>query len=188
MFSFSSIRNPIGLILAAIACVLFWVYTLPSYNNYNLIKFAVAEREALLNKRGEQLSVIKTAISQTQVNSEDILKSYQLVPSKKQAPELIVTLNDIATKTGVIISNFNFGDIGEIPGNSLYSRLSISISMFGSFDSLLNFLNAVETNLRIIDIISLNIGGNESSGGENTLNITLSGYTYVAKTIDHKQN
>jgi len=57
-----------------------------------------------------------------------------------------------------------------------YGIVKVSFDIKGSYESIKEFLSGIETNLRIMDITQLTIGG--ESGSSNTMNVkvTLDAY------------
>ena len=55
-----------------------------------------------------------------------------------------------------------------------YKSLPVSVNLIGSFKALEYYLENLEKNLRIIDVISINIGGSQSLGSLNfTVNLKV---------------
>ncbi len=96
-----------------------------------------------------------------------------ILPTEKDLPGLFVQLEKIADDSGFVLTNI---DISEQKGESLASKsagsstvsdkikkLNISITLIkGNYEDLLSFLDAVEKNLRLMDVVSITFAAGES--------------------------
>lgn len=108
----------------------------------------------------------------------DMNKIYAILPDDPGLPDLLVQIQTLALTSGVAITNFSF-NVAENNNTSLlsasdetlkgniakanFSTVGISIGISGVYQSIKSFISAVENNLRIMNILSLNINGPSAS-------------------------
>lgn len=128
----------------------------------------------------------------------------QAVPPSKDIPGLLVQMEALASQNGLILSSLNFvypesesgvrasiieieeaegygSGTAESGGVSLPAGvkvLSVTLSLNGDYNSLKNFLRAVENNLRLTDVSKINFdeSGDKTELGLGKLAIELSVY------------
>ncbi len=105
-----------------------------------------------------------------------------ILPTKKDLPGLFVQLEKIATDNGLILSNIDISEqrteglAGQPVKPSTISdkikKLNIAMTLIeGNYKDLLGFLDALEYNLRLMDVASISFaGGDEKS--VYTVNLT----------------
>jgi len=154
-------KNYIGAGLTAIAIVLFWALALPFYNEISDLDVAIKEREGLLKSRSTIINNIKELDKEYQKRIPEIAKLSAIVPSKKSVAEVLSAIDDISKKNGIEL--FSSAIIGH---NTSYPGLT-------------NFLRAVEKNLRLVDITSIDaVAG---LGNTTVLNFVVKGNAYYLK-------
>ena len=166
--------------MIAIAVVLFWALALPLYNRITDLDIAIQEREDLLNTRSTIMANIKKLNQEYQKRIPEITKLATMVPAKKSIAEVLSAINDISSKNGIEL--FNSSIIGQKPSNAEdypYNLLSLEIGLNGSYPSMTNFLRALEKNLRLVDITS--IDATTGLGTSSVLNFVVKGNSYYLK-------
>lgn len=173
-------KNYTGAGLIAIAVVLFWVMALPLYNRISDLDVAIQEREDLLNTRSTIMANIKKLNQEYQRRLSDITKLSTIVPPKKSIAEVLSAINDISTKNGVeLFSSSIIGQRTSDADATPYNLLSLEIGLNGSYPSLTNFLRALEKNLRLVDIAS--VDATAGIGTSSILNFVIKGNAYYLK-------
>ena len=172
-------KNYIGAGLAAVAIILFWVLTLPLYNRISDLDAAIKEREDLLNSRNAIIANIKVLNKEYQKRISDITKLSAIVPSKKSVAEALSALDDMSTRNGVILTNSSITGQKANDNINPYELLALDMNLNGSYVSLTNFLKALESNLRLIDIVSIDAAA--GSGNSTVLNFVAKGNAYYLK-------
>ena len=173
-------KNYIGAGLVALALIGAWGWILPEYNKISEFNVAINERQELYDSRSATLKKIQDLNQEYQQRAADIARISSVLPSKKSLAEIISAIDKLSTQNGlqiisaVVVGQPSGGQIGA------YNFLPIEIAMNGSYIGLVNFLQAVEKNLRIIDIISIDAAA-ASADNSNLLNFSVKGNTYYLK-------
>ena len=173
-------KNYIGAGLIAMAIVLFWALALPLYNRISDLDVAIKEREDLLKSRSTVIANIQELNKEYQKRIPDITKLSAIVPSKKSVAEVLSAVNDVSVRNGIeLFSSSIVGQKTSDANDSPYNLLSLEMGLNGSYPGLTNFLLALERNLRLIDITSVNATAN--LGNTSALNFVVKGNAYYLK-------
>lgn len=173
-------KNYIGAGMIAISIILFWAFVLPLYNRVSDLDVAIKEREGLIQSRSTIIANIKSLDQEYQKRIQEITKLSAIIPSKKSIAEVLSSLDDISLKNGIgLINSSIIGQKLSSTNTDSYNILPVELILNGSYLSLTNFLKALESNLRLIDIT----GVDASIQNENSANLNLSvkGRAYYLK-------
>ena len=135
----------------------------------------------MLNSRNTTITNIKNLNKEYQKRIPEITKLSAIVPSKKSVAEVLSAINDISIKNGIelfssAITGQNTSDVSANP----YNILSLEIGLNGSYPGLTNFLEALESNLRLVDITSVDATA-PGQGNTSLLNFVVKGNAYYLK-------
>jgi Tfp pilus assembly protein PilO len=172
-------RMYIGACLIAIAGMLFWLLVMPLYDTMTEQKDALAERSQLLENRNSILANISALTQQYAANADDIKRFASIVPAQKSVPELVSSLQALANQNGLTITGLGLSSGSSPTEDQSYQSQPIDLGVTGSYLSFKSFLAAMEHNLRIIDISS--IDANPTSENSPVINFRLKGIAYFLK-------
>ena len=147
-------RDYVGGIIIAVAMVLFWIFIMPSYDNVLAQRTALQERNDILINRNAILANISALSQQYAKRSADIARFASIVPSEKSAPEIVSSLEALATQNGLQLNTITLSSATNQDTNP-YRTQSIDMSLSGTYPAFKSFLLSIEKNIRIIDIVSL---------------------------------
>ena len=86
----------------------------------------------------------------------DVQKFSSIVPAKKSTAELVSELEAIAAQTGMQLSDVSMQEQSATADKGGgYRVLALNIGLTGNYASLISFLNAVEQNIRLMDVASI---------------------------------
>lgn len=156
------------------------------------LKTLLAEKaqlnEAISNARALDAKIDKLTEAKNNISQEDLAKLDKFIPSHIDNVNLIIDINNIATRHGMIIKNVKVRS-GNEEGNAdsqASDRLSVvssqnkiadtylSFSVTGNYDSLLGFLDSLADSLRVADVNSLSFS--VDSKGVNQYNFEVKTY------------
>lgn len=177
------IKNLIAAILISISGFLFWANVLPEYYHISGLKLVVEERLALLDSRNQIVQRLIGLQSEYEKRYGELQRLALVVPEKKNLPGVITTIDAISSKTGTTLGELTIGSEGSNLGQAK-NVLSLKINLQSAYESLLNFLDHIEKNLRLIDVNSLTITSKDTSGqvsGPSLLGIQVEARAYYLK-------
>jgi hypothetical protein len=159
----------IPFVLILIAAGLFFGYVNPTYTGeIASLKTEIAGYDSALSaandftKKEDQLEAERGAIS-----PEDQDRVETFLPDGVDNVQLILDLNSLASRSGLVLSNFDAKEAvgsqasanGSIPlaSESNVDSLDLTVSGIGSYQAFKTFLTGAERSLRPLDLTSLSL-------------------------------
>jgi len=166
-------------VLVLILSVGLWGLVWPEWQVFSLKmdEFKTAENNLAETKALKEKLAALTALYQNKEKTEELERIFSALPQKDDIPGLLVNLEALASKSGLIISNISFAEKSEktkteadaaagsvqtslIPA---VKSLGVSLVLSGDYSSFVNFLRSAEENLRLMDIKSLSFQQSEQT-------------------------
>jgi len=168
---------PLILFIAA-AVITFWVL-LPLWQNAQAALELKKENENNLAQREKLAANLERLISQYNERADDLTSFSKAIPVGQSVPELLISLEALASENGLIFSGVNFKpkDL-KAPG---VKTLIMEIKVKGSYPAFQNYLKAMEKSLRLFDVTSISFNGvapGQINVNLNNLEFNLSVNTY----------
>ncbi|MBI3274279.1 MAG: type 4a pilus biogenesis protein PilO [Candidatus Colwellbacteria bacterium] len=161
-------KNYLGIGLAGLAIITFWVLLMPLWDNLSLLKSSVAEKEKVFAEREDILKEIDKVNKQYQSRSVDVTKISSVIPNKKSPAELVSSIEIIAQQSGLQLVEITMG--GTKKEDKELQTASIELGLTGSYGSFTTFLGLLEKNIRLLDVFEISISQAAIPGGQVVLN------------------
>jgi len=174
----NSTKTYLGAALIAVGTIMFWMLTLPAYDQVMNLRSALADRNSILDNRTAIINNIKTLTKQYADRSADIQRFSNLVPADKGTAELVSTIEAMANQSGITLTGLSLAG-SQNPTQNAYVPQPIDMSLTGTYPSFRTFLSLLETNLRIMDVISMNI--NQTTVNSSNLGFQIKANAYYLK-------
>ncbi len=174
------------IIIIAISITGFLTFTNPIYEEINELKAqSVSYDEALNNSKALDAERDKLTAKSNTISPENINKLTKLLPQNVDNIRLILEIERLAAPFGMVLSDVQYDTeekeaslstggaavtSGRNPSPSArkdYGVWELQFSTSGTYDNFLNFVRALEKNLRIVDVASINFSSSVSSGSSN---------------------
>lgn len=170
--------NLVLFVFLAVIIIGWFVVLGPMFNEYRTIN--VVAKKVEFDQYRQVLDRFQNILSEWDaVSAEDKARLNYFLPKGKDIPELITMIEDMAEQSGFVVSIASFSQIEQpvIDRTNIYP-LIISLSLEGgSYANLKNLVNKLESNLRLLDVNSLNF---QSGTGSYIMNIN----TYYVNDIN----
>lgn len=163
----------------AIAGILFWVLLMPTYDGIQLKREAIAERDVLIKDRNDVIANISSLSEEYAKRSTDIARFKSIVPDVKSVPELVSSIQDLATKNGLQLTTLTISGNAKNQTENPYQDQYVEINLSGNYPAFKSFLISLERNIRLIDITS--IGASPISENTSLINFNIKGNAYYVK-------
>jgi len=173
------------IILIGIAIAGFFMFTNPLYKNISEIRTQIASyNEALDNSKALEAERDKLTQKYNSIDSENLAKLSKLLPDNVDNIRLILEIEKIASPYGMVLKDIKYDTItkkdnttGEvIQGGATvqssrkdYGIWDLEFSTQGTYNNFVNFIKDLESNLRIIDISSIQFSSNTGAGLDSSL-------------------
>lgn len=171
-------RAYIGALLIAIAGIIFWTLLMPIYDTIMAQREAITERADIIKNRSDIIANISTLTQEYANKSANIARFSSIVPAQKSAPEIISSIQALATQNGLQLTTISLSG-GTNKDTSSYQEQSIDLGLTGGYLSFKSFLMALERNIRLIDIIS--IDASPTSDNSSIIGFRIKGNAYYLK-------
>ena len=182
------IRYIIAIILIGISLVGFFSFSSPLYKDISDLKMQIASyNEALDNSKALENERDKLTAKYNAINPENLVRIQKLLPDNIDNIRLILEIEKVALPYDMVLKNVKFNTVkkenttpetGATQGggtqvdqsfNKDYGSWDLEFSTSGTYNNFINFTKDLESNLRIVDISSIQF----SSGPDTKLNPSL---------------
>lgn len=142
-----------------------------------VVRDAIENAREVIRLRDELLSTYNS------IDPVAIDKIRKFLPAGSALSEFFIDVNTMAGQSGVNISHISFSENNPPPSHlpEVGNSLTVTLGVEGSYNQFLSFLGLLERNLRLIDIISINLTQNPKDDGIG-FTIILRAY-YQERTI-----
>lgn len=153
------------IVIIGVSAGLFFIKTSPIFDRVAEIEKTrlVFSNAQVNNKQFQDLLKQKNAIY-NQVDGTSKVLLGKLLPDSIDNVRLIIDINQIASDNGMTIRNISVksDDSGTIgPDSRPYGVATLNFSVSGSHQTFKNFLTALETSLRLVDVTSLSFSAGD---------------------------
>lgn len=178
-----------GILLIASGAI-FFLYTQPTYDSLEASRAQSDQYDQALSKAAELQQLKQTLLSRYNAfNPNDLSKLQEMLPDQVDNIRLILDLDNMAEKYGMALQNVvvnspqsaSPGAVGAISaGGAKYDSLTLSFTTHGTYDQFKQFLTDLESSLRIVDLVTLDIqsGGTQQAGTEPSFTYNMQIKTY----------
>jgi len=171
-------KNTIVAIIFAIASFLFFVLVLPQYDAVRFVGDAIRSRQALLDQKTASFNNVKKLDSLIKSRREDISKIKSFMPERKQADEIVSSIQKITEQSGIQLSSLTTSE-APVTNETGYKKIFINADVVGTYPAFVNFMKLLERSLRLYDV--LEIIGTASTALPGSVNFTVKMNAYYLK-------
>lgn len=175
-----SAKNYIGTALIALGIFIFMAIGMPQFSRISQTKDAIKEREALLAERQGLIAKIKSIQIEYNKRKTEVDRFGAIIPSKKSSAEIVSAIENISSGSGLQLSGLMMSNAKD-DSNTVYDSINMEITVNGQYPALFNFLGALEQNLRLMDVSSVEAGLAPSASGQQVLSFKVKANAYFVK-------
>lgn len=159
---------------AIVACFYFLVYQgqLDEYKQQESRHSQAQEQLAKSEKIAKNLPIYKAEYAKLQ---EELKSALGELPDKKEIPNLLTNIADLAKSQGLDVLMFKPQAEGL---RDFYAEVPVELKLTGSFHDVALFFDAVGKMKRIVNIQNLKIGGAKEAQGRTNLSIDCRALTF----------
>lgn len=180
-----------------ISAVLIWQIA-ENYPQIGILQDKIKAQEMVVKDSEDTLKRLKEFIVFTEKNKEIINRFDSILPADEYKPNLLSDLDSLANTNGLSTLKIGFEEnikpangekntAGSLHKNNDFDSRSIKMSLRGSYFSFKNFLSAVEKNLRVMDVVSVDFSADSSSketeGEKKSYSYNIELKTYLSKPL-----
>lgn len=166
------------LVSVAVGFIVVW----PEWKMVNELKGERVLQEGSLEDIKDTIANINELSNKYDKSEEDINKLAIAIPPTPQIPELLIQVEELVKKNGLILGNIDFsveGAKGEGLSQDEVGIIAINVSVEGTYAGLKNILNDIEKNIRLMDVVSVSFSKIDKETGFSSYSISLKTYYLV---------
>ena len=160
-------------VLIGLSMIVFFVFTNPIYNDISLLRTQVVSYdEALNNSKMLENERDKLTAKYNSINPDNLIKLQKFLPENIDNIRLILEIEQIASPYNMVLRDVKYNTItnkdttsetvnGIVQGGGIqsahkdYGVWDLEFSTMSTYNNFLNFTRNLESNLRIVDISSI---------------------------------
>lgn len=192
-------RFAVPTILIGVAIAGFFVFTIPLYDEISTLKADVASyNEALDNSKTLEAERGKLTEKLNSIDPVNLVKLQKLLPDNVDNIRLILEIEKISKPYGMILKDVKYdtiskdtakgtaagaiqGGVSETDIRKDYGSWNLEFSTQGTYSNFINFIKDLESNLRIVDISSIQFSSDTGQGIFSTTSASSDSYKYGFK-------
>ena len=191
------IKAIIPIFIIAIAIAVFFAFTNPIYQDISALRAEVsAYDQALTNSKALESERDKLTQKYNSIGSENLDRLAKLLPESVDNIRLILEIEKLAVPYGMSLKDVKYDAVktdaqGAVvsPGQGSpqntrkdYGVWNLEFSTEGKYQNFMSFLEDIENNLRVVDVISVGFSSNQGFGtGSDVYKYTFKIKTYWLK-------
>ena len=191
------LRFILPIILIAVAITGFFAFTNPLYQDISLAREKIASYdEALNNSKALEAERDKLTQKYNSFDPENLSKLQKLLPDNVDNIRLILEIEKIALPYGMALKDVKYDTANENPAVSQtgvvkggktagtlkdYGVWNLEFSTQGTYNNFINFIKDLESNLRIVDVSSIQFSSSATLGFNPSLQEAYK-YNFKIKT------
>ena len=190
-------------VLIGIAITVFFLFTDSLYNDIGTLGTEISSyNDALNNATTLENERDKLTTKYNAINPDDITKLQKLLPENVDNIRLILEIEQIASPYNMVLTDVKYnatenkttaatptptaqgGAVAKPTANN-YGTFDLAFSVTGSYNNFIAFLKDLESNLRIVDISSIDFSSdntNNTGGAAKTASSEVYKYNFAFKT------
>ena len=159
-----NMKSHIGILLLLVAVIGWIAVVRPQITNFSDQSLQVKVADTELKSYNQRIADLQSIRSQGTAVADLLNKMYLAMPRSSQIPEVLVMIESIGSKTGVVMSGVSLGTAtaGGTVTSSAISEVPVSISFTGTLDSVTKFLDQIRDNIRTASVQSQTITADKS--------------------------
>ena len=177
------------LINLLISMALIFIFANPLWDSVKVLRIETNNKNQDISNTEQLLIKIEKLESEYQEIAEENIQDITLaLPKEKDLPYLINQFEILSLNNGLLFESLKFGEEIERDKENIdqskeiispFSYLPVQIVLSGSYEGLKSYLNNIEDNIRLMDVVRINFENNQISE-----DINLSGSSIFKFTLE----
>lgn len=154
---------------------------LPRLKSYIAQKAELTIKQAELDDKAAYFQKIDEALAKIKDNQENFDKISSAMPVEFLAPEIFDYLQREAVNNGLLLKSVSAGPQNVSKVNVKIKENTITLSLFGSYSAIKNFLSALNRSARMLETQSIKFSAPAKESKQKdiyTFDLTLKAYSY----------
>ncbi|HOX21400.1 MAG TPA: type 4a pilus biogenesis protein PilO [Candidatus Paceibacterota bacterium] len=172
-----NISLTLSLVVLILALVVIFVWTWPAFKEVGDLNKKINEEKSQYDTQYQAVQIAKSIIDQYK-SLISVSQTISLsIPRGAEIQNLLAQLETITTQSGLSLQSINFENVGVSTPSSKksaqnivqsYKTLRLTLGLTGNYESLKTWLNAVESDIRLMDIVNIAFAGSTTDSQKNS--------------------
>lgn len=172
--------NKITIIAGSVvlALILGLLLVWPKYQDYQILKGNIEEKQIELDSKEQYYAEIKTASTKMGTYEESLAKVSSALPKDASVSSLVNFFQMTASESGLLMKKIALGGFVDVKNSSL-KEFQASFQLTGSYEALKSFVAVVENSSRMIEITNVSLtAGDEELETPASYTLEIKAYSY----------
>jgi len=168
----------LSVIFLVLALIVFFVWDWPSFKAVGELNKKINQEQTQYNNQYQAVQIAKSIIDQYK-SLINVSQTVSLsIPRDPEIQNLLAQVDNITTQSGLTLDNINFETAATVvlsakqakQSTSIvqsYRTMTLTLGLSGNYDSLKTWLNAIETNIRVMDVVKISFAGLSTEASKN---------------------
>lgn len=169
------------LILIAIVVVLTlalgFALLLPKYQAFSVLQSNIREKETELQYKKEYFSQVKEVSEKFTEYPDSLSKISSALPLRTSLPSLFNLLQTMASQTGLILEDIG-SEAADAKAKQAIKEIKVSFGLSGTYSAFKDFLKALETSSRMIEVESISFSVPEDTADPIPFSVKVKTHSY----------
>lgn len=172
-----NISLALSFVFLVLALIVIFVWAWPAFQEVGVLNKKINEEKSQYDTQYKAVQIAKSIIDQYK-SLISVSQTISLsIPRGAEIQNLLAQLDNITTQSGLSLQSVNFENVGVLTSPSKqgaqniiqsYKTLRLTLGLTGNYESLKTWLNAVESDIRLMDIINIAFAGLTSDSQKNS--------------------
>lgn len=163
-----NISLALSFVFFVLALIVIFVWAWPAFQEVGVLNKKINEEKSQYDTQYKAVQIAKSIINQYK-SLISVSQTISLsIPRGAEIQNLLAQLDNITTQSGLSLQSINFENVGVLTSSSKqsaqnivqsYKTLRLTLGLTGDYESLKTWLNAVESDIRLMDIINIAFAG-----------------------------
>lgn len=170
----------ISLALYTAAAIVFFALIIPAYREIQQLRGENKSLDTALANEKQAIEAASRQLSQSQ-SLGDLQNNLSLaLPLEEDVPGIVNQLQGIAFGSGITIDSLSISQLSvKASKNEVVEpvgTLQVALRLRGNYEAMKTYLASLESNIRVIDVDSLAVGGGASKDSSLSYNLVVNTY------------
>ncbi len=166
----------LSFVFLILAILVIFVWAWPAFKTVGELNKKISQEKSQYDTQYKAVQIAKTIINQYK-SLISVSQTISLsIPRGAEIQNLLAQLDNITTQSGLSLQSVNFESVGALTpvkqtSQSIvqsYKTLRLTLGLTGNYESLKTWLNAVESDIRLMDIVNVSFAGLTSDNQKNS--------------------
>jgi len=161
-----------------LALIVFFVWDWPSFKEVGELNKKINQEQTQYNNQYQAVQIAKSIIDQYK-SLINVSQTVSLsIPRDPEIQNLLAQVDNITTQSGLTLDNINFETAATVVPSAKqakqstsivqnYHTMTLTLGLSGNYESLKTWLNVIETNIRLMNVVKISFAGLSAEASKN---------------------